>query len=220
MTTSGINTKNYDADYIIRRASKIAGGEPMSGSDAEDALDMLNELMWAMSNSETPLSRIKEKSFTCSASVTSYDLPSSVIALYDAVLTRSSVDQALGRVGRSNYLRFSNKRYEGKPSQYTVDSSRTSLTVFLYPRPDQDGDTFKYRGALRPQIVTNMHQTLDLHDRYVLPVIYGLAYKMCFERPGTSVERVMLIKQEYDKLLQDASEEDRERTDFRIVVGN
>jgi len=218
MATSEINTKDYTVDYIIRRADKLAGGEPMSGSDAEDAMDMLNELLVSMSNDEHPLSRIKEKSVTVSASVASVDAGSSVTAFYDAVITRSSVDYALNRIGRRDFLNIPTKESEGKPSLFMVDQSRTSVTVFLWPRSNQN-DTLKFRCAVKPQLVTRMQQTLDLNDRYIPAVIYGLAYKMTFERRGVDAQYRLQLKQEFDQMLMSAQEEDTERTDWRILVG-
>lgn len=219
MATSGINTKDFTVDYIVKRADKLAGGQPMSGADLEDAMDMLNELMISLSNAEHPLSRIKEKSIQCSASIPSYDFGGSITAVYDAVITRTSTDYALNRIGRSQYLRIPVKNLEGKPSQYMVDAQRVSSKLYLYPVPSQN-DVFKYRAALRPQLVTSPHQTLDLHDRYIPAIIFGLAYKMSFERRGVDAEYRLTLKAEFDRLLNDAEEEDRERTDWRILVGN
>lgn len=218
MATSGTYTQDYTADYLIRRADKLAGGQPMSGTDAEDALDMLNELLIAMSNDAHPIARVKEKTITVSASVASVDAGASIAAIMDGVLIRSSIDYAMNRINRADFLNIPTKDSEGKPSQYMVDQSRSSVTVFFWPRSDQN-DEFKFRGMIRPQMFTNMHQTIDLHDRYVPAIITGLAYKMSFERRGVDAAYRAQLKVEYDELLMSAQEEDRERESWHIKVG-
>jgi len=187
----------------------------MSGTDAEDAVNMLNELLLSLANEDHPLSRIKEKTIQCSASVATYDLGASVVDIYEAVIVRSSVDYSLGRIGRLEYLNFPTKETEGKPSQFMVDQTQASVNVTLWPVPNLN-DKFKFRGPVRPQIVENLHQTLDLHDRYVPAIIFGLAYKMSFERRGVDANYRVQLKAEFDTLLMAAQEEDRERVNWYI----
>lgn len=218
MATSGTYTKTYTADYLIRRAASLVGGQPMSATDAEDSLDMLNELLIALSNDYHPLSRVKTKTVQCSASIATYDCGSSVAAVLDAVVVRSSIDYAMGRIGRADWLNFPRKDTEGKPSQFVVDQTRASVNITLWPVPDQN-DSLKLRAAIRPQLFTNMHQQIDLHDRYVPAIIFGLAYKMSFERRGIEADYRLQLKAEFDNLLMEAQEEDRERTDWIITLG-
>lgn len=218
MATSGTYTKDYTADYLIRRAASLAGGMPMSGSDLEDAVDMLNELLISLSNDYHALSRVKTKEVQCSASVATYDCGGSVAVVLDAVVVRSSIDYAMGRIGRADYLRYPTKETEGKPSQFVVDQTRASVNITLWPVPDQN-DSLKLRVAIRPQLFTSLQDTIDLHDRYVPAIIFGLAYRMSFERRGVDAEYRMQLKQEHDRLLMEAQEEDRERTDWIIRLG-
>lgn len=218
MATSGVYSKTYTTDYIIRRATDVAGGQPMSGSDLEDSIDMLNELLMEMSNKEHPLSRIKQKSVAVSASVAGYDLGPSITAVYDSVMTWSSVDYAMNEMNRYDYFNIPNKDTEGKPSQFMVEQTLNSVNMYLYPVPSQN-DTIKFYAAIRPQILTNMQQELDVHPRYIPSVIMGLAYKMSFGRRGIDPTYRLELLQNYKELFMEAAEEDKERVDWFISLG-
>jgi hypothetical protein len=77
----------------------------------------------------------------------------------------------------------------------------------------------KFYAAIRPQIITNLLQEVDVHPRYINAILYGLAYKMCFERRGIPPEYRLELKATYDQLFMEAQEEDRERVDWIISHG-
>jgi len=224
MATSGNFTADRTADYVIKRASKKAGGEPMSGTDLEDALDALNELLWEMSNPDHPLSRIKQKSVPVSSSVAVYDLGPSVAAVYDAVIGWSttvggtSTDYALNQVNRYDYFNIPNKYSRGKPSQFMIEQTLNSVNAFIYPVPNQN-DTFKFYAAIRPQRLVNFQQELDVHPRYIPAIIVGLAYKMSFDRRGIEADYRTTLFTLFEKLFMEAREEDKERVDWIITHG-
>lgn len=196
----------------------------MSGTDLEDSLDALNELLWEMSNPDHPLSRIKQKSLPVSSSVASYDMGSSVAAVYDAVIAWSttvggtSTDYALHQTNRYDYFNIPNKYSRGKPSQFMVEQTLNSVNVFLYPVPSQN-DTLKFYAAIRPQTVVNFQQELDVHPRYIPAIIVGLAYKMSFDRRGIDPNYRVELKGLFDQLFMEAREEDKERVDWIIRHG-
>lgn len=224
MATSGNYTADRSADYVIKRASKKAGGEPMSGTDLEDALDALNELLWEMSNPDHPLSRIKQKSVPVSSSVASYDLGPSVAAVYDAVIAWSqssagaSTDYAMHKLNRYDYFNLPNKYTRGKPSQFYIEQTLNSVNAFLYPVPSQT-DTFKFYAAIRPQRIVNFQQELDVHPRYIPAIIVGLAYKMSFDRRGIDPNYRVELKALFEQLFMEAREEDKERVSWIISHG-
>jgi len=219
-TPSGNHVLSYKVDDLIRRASKKCGGEPMSGVDAEEAIESLNDLIQSLANKSVPISRIKEKQIQCSSSVASYEAGASIEAIYDMVwsLVSTDTDYALGRINRTQYLNYPTKNTYGKPSQYMVDEGLNSTTVYLWPIPTSN-EILKFRGAIKPQFVTNLRQEIDLEQKYYPAIIAGLAYKMSFDRRGIDPQYRLELKQEFAELWEDADYEDRERDNWIIKVG-
>ena len=56
----------------------------------------------------------------------------------------------------------------------------------------------------------------DIPKYFLPPLTCGLAYYLGMKRPGVPENRIMMLKQNYEELLQRAMEENRERASMYI----
>jgi hypothetical protein len=86
--------------------------------------------------------------------------------------------------------------------------------VSIWPVPTQSG-TFLYYGLRGIEDVGGYGNTMDIPPRFLPALTTGLAYYLALKGPDAN--RAVIMKTEYDRQFQLASEEDRERAPFKLV---
>jgi hypothetical protein len=110
------------------------------------------------------------------------------------------------------YLKIPNKGQTGRTTQYAVRHERGNPVVHLWPIPENNTDQVKLEIVRYMEDVDkSAFQNADISRRFLPCLTAGLAYQMSMKRPGVDMNRIQLIKQEYEERLGRAMEEDRER---------
>tara|TARA_R110000751_G_scaffold26145_1_gene70381 strand:- start:1304 stop:1816 length:513 start_codon:yes stop_codon:yes gene_type:complete len=151
------------------------------------------------------------------ASVTSYALASSSIDVLEAVISRDNTDIQLARISMQEFLKIPNKKQVGRPTQYAVRHNRNNPEVYLWPLPENSTDTVKVELIRYMQDVNKSAiQTPDISRRFLPCLTAGVAYYMSMKRPNVDMNRITMIKTEYEERLSRALTEDRERVSLMI----
>jgi len=147
-----------------------------------------------------------------------YTLPADTIDLLEYVLRSgtgaSQTDSTLSRISVSTYATIPNKEVTGTPLQVYIQ--RTSPPqVTLWPVPSEDGSLVYWRMRRIEDAGTGVN-TADVNFRFLPCLVAGLAYYIALKVPEL-VQRVPMLKEEYEASFARAAEEDREKATFRLV---
>jgi hypothetical protein len=214
MATSGTYTFNLDVDQIIQEASEMIGGEQTSGNEVESAKRSINLLLTDWQNRGVSLWTVNTTVVSVAASTTSIDLPNATIDVLEAVWQVStSSELQMSRISMEEYMTITNKSQSGRPNQYAVRRKVDNPEVFFYPIPDSSTQAVKFEQFKKIQNVSQTAlENVDIPTRFLPPMTMGLAYHMGIKRPNIPTERISMLKVNYEELLQNAMEEDRERS--------
>jgi len=212
MATSGTFNFAMDIDEVIQEAIEMIGGEETLGHEPRSARRSINLILQDWQNRGVMLWTANTSVVTVAASVTTFTLASATIDVLEAVHSRSNTDLQIDRISMQEYLKIPNKGQTGRTTQYAVRHGRGQPTVFLWPIPDNSTDEIKLELVRYMEDVDkSAFQNADISRRFLPCLTAGLAYHMSMKRPGVDINRIQLVKQEYEERLARAMEEDRER---------
>ena len=207
-----------DIDEVIQEAMEMIGGEPTLGHEPKSARRSINLLLSDWQNRDIMLWTAETSVFTVSVSTTSYALAGSSIDVLEAVVNRDNTDIQLERISMQEYLKIPNKKQTGRPTQYTVRHLRDNPEVYLWPLPENSTDKVKVELIRYMQDVNKSAvQTADISRKFLPCLTAGLAYYMSMKRPNVDMNRITMIKTEYEERLSRALTEDRERASLYIL---
>jgi len=217
MSTSGTYDFSMDIDEVIQEAMEMIGGEPTLGHEPKSARRSINLLLSDWQNRDIMLWTAETSVFTVSVSTTTYSLASSSIDVLEAVVNRDNIDIQLERISMQEYLKIPNKKQTGRPTQYAVRHERDNPVVYLWPLPENSTDQVKIELIRYMQDVNKSAvQTADISRKFLPCLSAGLAYYMSMKRPNVDMNRIAMIKTEYEERLARALTEDRERVSLLI----
>jgi hypothetical protein len=217
MSTSGTYNFSMDIDEVIQEALEMIGGEPTLGHEPKSARRSINLLLSDWQNRDIMLWTAETSVFTVSVSTTTYALASSSIDVLEAVISRDNTDIQLERISMQEYLKIPNKKQTGRPTQYAVRHERENPEVYLWPLPENSTDQVKVELIRYMQDVNKSAvQTPDISRRFLPCLTAGVAYYMSMKRPNVDMNRIAMIKTEYEERLARALTEDRERVSLLI----
>lgn len=218
MSTSGTYDFSMDIDEVIQEAMEMIGGEPTLGHEPKSARRSINLLLSDWQNRDIMLWTAETSVFTVSVSTTTYSLASSSIDVLEAVVNRDNTDIQLERISMQEYLKIPNKKQTGRPTQYAVRHERDNPVVYLWPLPENSTDQVKIELIRYMQDVNKSAvQTADISRKFLPCLSAGLAYYMSMKRPNVDMNRIAMIKTEYEERLARALTEDRERASLFIT---
>lgn len=222
MATSGTATFNPDFLEIAEEAFERAGLELRSGYDFRTARRSMNLLALEWANRGIHLWMIEEGSQVLTPGTATYTLPADTIDLMEHQLrtnaaTSSQQDTRLERISFAAYAQVPNKLDQGRPVQIYIDRQITPQFT-LWPIPDSSETyTVAYWRMRRIQDVGNSGaNTIDVPARFIPALVSGLAYHLAMKRPEIG-PRLTALKAIYDEELQNALDEDRVKTDLKLV---
>ena len=217
MSTSGTYDFSMDIDEVIQEAMEMIGGEPTLGHEPKSARRSINLLLSDWQNRDIMLWTAETSVFTVSVSTTTYSLASSSIDILEAVVSRDNNDVQLERISMQEYLKIPNKKQTGRPTQYAVRHGRDNPVIYLWPLPENSTDQVKIELIRYMQDVNKSAvQTADISRKFLPCLSAGLAYYMSMKRPNVDMNRIAMIKTEYEERLARALTEDRERVSLLI----
>lgn len=226
MSTSGTTTFEPDLSEIIEEAFERCGAELRTGYDLRTARRSLNLLFTDWSNRGINLWTVEQGSLPLVAGTATYSLPSDTVDLLEHVIRTGSgvastqADLTITRISISTYASLPNKLTQARPIQIYIDRLAPTPTVTLWPIPDDSTTyTLVYWRFRRVQDAGDGSNTMDVPFRFLPALVAGLAYHLAMKLPG-GLERLQVLKAQYDEAWQTAADEDRDKASVRFVPRN
>ena len=221
MSTSGTAAFNLDLTELVEEAFERAGAEMRSGYDLRTARRSLNLMFTDWANRGINMWTIEQGEIPLVAGTGSYNLPNDTVDLIEHVVRTGSgtsqADLAVSRISVSTYASIPNKLSTGRPIQVYIDRTAPTPTANVWPVPDTAQPyTLVYWRLRRIQDAGGGANTMDVPFRFLNCIVAGLAYMLSMKVPG-GMERVALLKQQYDEAWELAATEDRDKSSSRFV---
>ena len=221
MATSGTATFDLDLTELVEEAFERAGSEMRSGYDLRTARRSLNLMFTDWANRGINMWTIEQGTIPMVAGTGTYNLPSDTVDLIEHVIRTGSgtsqADLSVSRISVSTYASIPNKLTTGRPIQVYIDRVSPTPTVNMWPVPDTAQTyTLVYWRLRRIQDAGGGVNTMDVPFRFLNCMVAGLAYMLSMKVPG-GMERVALLKQQYDEAWELAATEDRDKSSSRFV---
>ena len=221
MSTSGTTSFAPDLTEIIEEAYARTGYIGRSGFDFRSARTSLNLVLSELANHGINLWTVTSGTISLVPGTATYNLPDDTVDLIEHVVRTTSgtsqTDLAISRISVSTYASIPSKNNTGRPIQCYINRQSPTPTITLWPIPDSSTPyTLVYWRLRRLQDAGNGGNTQDVPFRFVPALIAGLAYHLAMKVPG-GLERVAILKAQYDEALMLAEGEDRERAAVRFV---
>ena len=221
MTTSGTTTFNLDLTDLVEEAFERAGAEMRSGYDLRTARRSLNLMFTDWANRGINMWTIEQDEIALTPNVGTYNLPNDTVDIIEHVVRTgtgsSQADLSMSRISVSTYASIPNKIVTGRPIQVYVDRLAPTPSVNLWPVPDTAQTyTLVYWRLRRIEDAGSGVNTMDVPFRFLNCMVAGLAYMLSMKVPG-GIDRIGLLKQQYDEALELAATEDRDKSSSRFV---
>ena len=223
MATSGTATFNLDLNEYIEEAFERCGAELRSGYDFRTARRSLNLMLADWANRGINLWTIEQGTQTLSQGTATYTLPADTVDLIEHVIrtgagnASTQADLQITRISVSTYSSIPNKLQQARPIQVWVNRQQAAPQFTVWPVPDGSQTyQFVYWRLRRIQDAGNGVTTQDVPFRFINCLVAGLAYYLSMKIPG-AMERMQVLKQQYDEAWEWASTEDREKAAIRLV---
>ena len=236
--TTSTTAFNPTLNDIVEEAFERNGLELRTGYDFRTARRSLNLLMTEWANRGINLWTIDTGTIPLIQGQYIYDLPNDTVDLLEQVIRTypdseaNQTDININRISVSTYSTIPNKLTQGRPIQVWINrrSGQTSDAVgatakvpqiYLWPTPDQGTVTapfyyFVYYRLRRMVDAGNGVNVEEIPFRFQECLICGLAYRLAMKLPG-GLERIQLLKAQYDESWEMAAGEDREKAPDRLV---
>ena len=215
MATSGTFNFNLDIDEVIQEATEMIGGQQTLGHTPASARRSINLMLKDWQNRGILLWSTYTTLVTVITSTTTYALSDSTLDALEVVLRRDGTDVQLERISFEEYQLVPNKTQTGRSTQFTIKRNRDNPTIFLWPIPENSTDILSIEGIRELEDVNkSADQNADMPKRFLPPLTCGLSYYLSMKTPGTEMDRIGMLKSNYEALLQTALEEDRERANL------
>lgn len=223
MATSGTTTFNLDLSEIVEEAFERCGAELRTGYDLRTARRSLNLLFADWANRGVNLWAIDSGTIPLVAGTATYNLPQDTVDLLEHVIrtgagnVSTQTDLTITRISVSTYSSIPNKLQQARPIQVYIDRTSPTPTVTVWPVPDSSTTyNFVYWRLRRIQDAGDGSNTMDVPFRFLPCMVAGLAYYLAVKLPN-AMERLQVLKAQYDEAWDLASTEDREKAAVRFV---
>ena len=224
MTTSGTTTFDLDLNECVEEAFERCGSELRSGYDLRTARRSLNLMFTDWANRGVNLWTIGSGTINLTQGTNTYPLPADTVDLLEHVIrtgagnVSTQVDLTITRISVSTYSSIPNKLQQARPIQVWVNRQEPIPQITVWPTPDQTGVyQFVYWYLKRIQDAgAGGTYTQNVPFRFLNALVAGLAYYLSMKIPG-AIERMPMLKQQYDEAWELASTEDRDKSAVRFV---
>ena len=223
MTTSGTSSFNMDLTEIAEEAWSRCGAELRSGWDLKTTRFSMNLMFADWASRGVNLWTVEQGSIPLVQGTATYNLPDNTVDLLEHVIrtgagnVSTQADLTITRISVSTYSSIPNKLTQARPIQVYIDRLSPTPTVTVWPTPDgSQSYTFIYWRLRRIQDAGNGVNTMDVPFRFLPCMVAGLAYYLALKIPG-AIDRLGVLKEQYDTAWQTAADEDREKAAVRFV---
>jgi hypothetical protein len=222
MATSGVANFNLDLSEIVEEAFERAGGELRTGYDLRTARRSLNLLFADWANRGINMWTFEQGTINLVPGTATYNLPTDTVDLLEHVIRTGAgvestqADLTITRISVSTYATIPNKLQQARPIQIWIERL-DQPRVTLWPVPD-NSQTYQlvYWRMRRIQNAGDGVNTMDMPFRFIPCMVAGLAYYLALKVPG-AIQRLEVLKMQYDEAWQLASGEDQEKAALRFV---
>ena len=221
MATSGTTAFNLDLNQLVEEAFERCGAELRTGYDLRTARRSLNLLTIEWANRGINLWTVEESSFPMVQGTGTYDLPTDTIDILDFVIRTNDglsnqQDISMSRIAEPTYANIPNKNTQGRPLQVYVNRQAEVPNITVWPLPNNASYTFVYWYLRRIQDAGNGVNTQDIPFRFLPCMVAGLAFYLSQKLPN-ALDRMQMLKMEYEEQWTLASTEDREKATLRLT---
>jgi hypothetical protein len=223
MATSGVTTFNLDLSEIVEEAFERCGAELRTGYDLKTARRSMNLMFADWANRGVNLWTVEQGSIPLVQGTATYNLPEYTVDLLEHVIrtgagnVSTQADLTITRISVSTYSTIPNKLTQARPIQVYINRQEVIPTVTLWPIPDgSQSYSFVYWRLRRIQDAGNGVNTMDVPFRFLPCLVAGLAYYLAMKIPG-AIERMQVLKAQYDEAWALAADEDRDKAAVRFV---
>jgi hypothetical protein len=222
MATSGVANFNLDLSEIVEEAFERCGSELRTGYDLRTARRSLNLLFADWANRGINMFTFEQGTINLVPGTATYDLPTDTVDLLEHVIrtgagnASTQADLTITRISVSTYATIPNKLQQARPIQIWIERLDTPR-VTLWPVPD-NSQTYQlvYWRMRRIQNAGDGVNTMDMPFRFIPCMVAGLAYYLALKVPD-AINRLEVLKAQYDEAWQLASGEDHEKAALRFV---
>ena len=222
MTTSGTATFNLDLSEIVEEAFERCGSELRTGYDLRTARRSLNLMFAEWASRGLNMWTFEQGTINLVPGTATYNLPVDTVDLMEHVIrtgagnVATQADLTLTRISVSTYATLPNKLTQARPIQIWVERL-DQPRVTLWPVPDNSQPyQLVYWRLRRIQDAGDGVNTMDMPFRFIPCMVAGLAYHLSMKIPG-AVERMPMLKTQYEECWAIAATEDREKASDRFV---
>lgn len=223
MATSGTAAFNLDLVELVEEAFERCGVELRTGYDLKTARRSLNLLFADWANRGINMWTFEQGSITLVPGTATYTLPADTVDLLEHVIrtgagsASTQADLTITRISVSTYATLPNKLQQARPIQVWIQRLQPAPTITLWPVPDASQTyTFVYWRMKRIDDAGGGVNTMAVPFRFIPCMVAGLAYYLALKVPG-GLERVGMLKQQYDEAWELAAQEDHEKSALRLV---
>ena len=223
MAVSGTTTFNLDLVELVEEAFERCGAELRTGYDLKTARRSLNLMFADWANRGVNMWTFEQGSITLVPGTATYNLPTDTVDLLEHVIrtgagnAATQADLTITRISVSTYATIPNKLTQARPIQVWIQRLQETPTITVWPVPDASQTyTFVYWRLRRIDDAGEGVNTMDVPFRFIPCMVAGLAYYLAMKIPG-GVDRLGVLKQQYDEAWQLAADEDREKASVRFV---
>jgi hypothetical protein len=223
MATSGTTAFNMDLTELVEEAFERCGAEMRTGYDLRTARRSLNLLFADWANRGVNMWTFEQGTIPLVAGTATYDLPANTVDLIEHVIrtgagsASTQADLNITRISVSTYATIPNKLQQARPIQVWIERLQPNPRITVWPVPDNTTTyTFVYWRLVRIDDAGNGVNTMDVPFRFLNCMVAGLAYYLALKIPN-AVQRLDVLKAQYDEAWDLASSEDREKAAVRFV---
>jgi hypothetical protein len=118
----------------------------------------------------------------------------------------------LARLNRDDYWNLPNKQFPSQRSlQYWFDR-QIEPSMYLWPVPNNDFQMFQLIVEKQMEDVGSLTNEIYVPDRWIASVQASLSHKLSMQIPGVDLGRIQYLEGQADKLYQQASDEERDKS--------
>jgi len=118
----------------------------------------------------------------------------------------------LARLNRDDYWNLPNKQFpSARALQYWFDRT-IDPSMYLWPVPNNDFQMFQLIIEKEMQDVGSLTNELYVPNRWITSVQASLSHKLSLQLPGVDLGRIGYLEQQAEKLYQQASDEERDKS--------
>ena len=227
MATSGTTAFSPDLTELVEEAFERCGSELRTGYDLRTARRSLNLLFADWANRGINMWTFEQGTIPLIQGVATYALPANTVDLLEHVIrtgagaASTQADLTITRISVSTYATIPNKLSQGRPIQIWIERLQDAPRVTVWNVPDQGTAetpyyTLVYWRMKRIDDAGNGVNTQDVPFRFLPALVSGLAYYLALKIPG-AIDRLQVLKAQYDMDWDNAGSEDREKAAVRFV---